>query len=104
MLITDKTSYLERLENYVSQENITLSDSEVDKDSLLTIKDRYEKNEFDEKRLSKNIVPEAEKVFGAKARQMTDEEVKIHQQAGNKALVYKIVDGKSKILVYKRET
>ena len=50
----------------------------------------------------KDIVSEAEEIFGVKAQQMTPEEIKIHEQVDDKALVYTVKDGEPKILLYKK--
>lgn len=96
---TNITSYLERLESYISQNNISLTQPEATNGRLLAIKSEHERNEFDEKG---NIVSEAEKIFGAKAQPMSAEEKKIYDQVVDRALVYQVVDGHPKVLVYKR--
>lgn len=71
----------------------------VDFEFGLTTKQVEDKPDSEKDR---DIVSEAEIIFGAKARRMTDEEIKIHQQVSKEALVYTVKDGKPKILVYRK--
>ena len=50
-----------------------------------------------------DIISRAEEIFGAKARPMTPEELKIHEQVPKDALIYTFKDGKPEVLAYGRE-
>jgi len=99
MFKANRTSYLRKLENFTSGRNIKLTGTKADRE-VQSIR-KYEKNEFDEKSLDRDIVSMAEEVFGVKARPPSSVERKLHAQVADKALVYQIINGEPKILVYK---
>ncbi len=49
-----------------------------------------------------DIVSKVEEIFGVKARHLTPEEVKIHNQVPKNALIYEVKDGKPKVLAYRK--